>query len=180
VTDLRATPLHTLRLQLALLVAHPDRDALLLTASNEPDGWVPVHRAATSGRAYAIQVAFDMFAVDDDAHSAALDVLVAEIRATAARPVLVASGREGHRHLFARDALRQRWIARARELGLPDAAIRIDHNLIRPPLAPHRLGLPVRLLDPTDPVEALVALAPRGERPRRLSRRMYALLRDGR
>jgi DNA-binding MarR family transcriptional regulator len=59
----------------------------------------------------------------------------------------------------------------ARELGL-----RLTTSL-RPPLTPHRGGLPVHLVEPDDPYDALEALRPRSRRP--LSPRIAALLRDG-
>src|SRR5262249_36788697 len=58
------------------------------------------------------------------------------------------------------------------------SAIGLDvRKTIRPPLSPHRLGLPVRLRAPEDPAEALNALCTATLRP--LSSEMTALLRDG-
>jgi hypothetical protein len=118
---------------------------------------------------------------EDEPGSDLLDHLVVALRVAGESPVLVASGREGHRHLFCRCDLAH-WTKQAREIGIPAGALRA---VIRPPLAPHRLGLPVALLEPTDPIEALIGLAPQGDESaskrirRGLSPRMYQLLREG-
>jgi len=170
-----------LRVTFALIVAVPGTRAVLINADNSRGGWLPLRVALRRDGAFAVEVGYDVLAVDQDGTALApvVDELGRELRGAGSVPVFVASGREGHRHLFARVRDRERWTARARDLGLPGDAIRLGNNLIRPPLSPHRLGLPVALLDPTDPVEAVVALAPRERTARRLSRRMRKLLREG-
>ena len=116
--------------------------------------------AVRSGRPFAARVRDGFLATDAD--SAELGhrtrQLFEELRRAGTFPVLVASGREGHRHLFVWLGPRlDAWAARARELGLD------VRTWIRPPLTPHRLGLPVRLIDPSEPDQALAAL----RRPRR-------------
>jgi hypothetical protein len=82
------------------------------------------------------------------------------MQADGLHPVLVESGQPGHLHLFCRitdPAARTRYLNLARQRGID---VRQGHNRIRPPLSPHRNGLPVRLLTPEDPQQALAALAP--------------------
>ena len=89
------------------------------------------------------------------------------------------SGRAFHRHLFVRVAdpqKRERMIRWARRRGID---VR-NPGPIRPPFAPHRLGLRVTLLQPNTVEAALEALAPSPNRHRvSLSGRMFALLRYG-
>src|SRR5215813_2098219 len=68
---------------------------------------------------FCVEVRDDLFALDldDPAQEPTLDQLVAELRSAGAVPVLVASGRREHRHLFVRVRDRDRWIARAKEAG---------------------------------------------------------------
>ena len=168
-------------LRFALFVARPRGDGMLIEENNRRDGWVPIIEAVRSGRTFAVEVAHDILAIDqDDPHLAcALDRLSRELVAAGYTPVLVASGRDGHRHLFVRVTDRARWIGRAGCLGFKGDAIRIGNNRIRPPLSPHRLGGRSELLHPTDPVPALIALAPRRPTLRRLSRRIRGLLKHG-
>jgi DNA-binding MarR family transcriptional regulator len=75
-------------------------------------------------------------------------------------------------------------LADRRYFGERARAARLDVRYsIRPPGSPHRLGLPVVLLDPPSPARVLVALSPRPSvQPagqRRLSPRMNALLSCG-
>lgn len=89
----------------------------------------------------------------------ALKALEEALGAVGITPVVVASGRPGHRHLFAsvgppgrhRTAI-ERW---CREAGLD-----VRTNGVRPPGSPHRSGLEVRVLAPERSV-LLEALAPR-------------------
>lgn len=174
------------RLALALAVAAPGSDAMLIDADNCCAGWAPVPEAAASGRPYCVVPDAGLLVIDGDQADAAdrLAPIAAAIRSRGVEPVLVASGREGHRHLLARLPRGDR-----RELGARARAAGLDVRTgkggrIRPPLSPHRLGLPVALVSPAAPAEAAAALAPRAAvvataPARQLSPRMYRLLVDG-
>jgi len=163
----------------ARAVGKPGNKVLLITRENLAGGWCTLDEAVHGGYAFAVQVAGDILAVDVDKAElvAPLDRLVDSLRADHLHPVTVASGRPNHRHMFARiqeidllDVFRKR----ARGVGLD------VRRTIRPPMSPHRHGLPVTLLDPDDPAEALAALIPPKAEPRRpLSSRMEVVLRDG-
>src|SRR5579862_51698 len=152
---------------------------MVVTALNACGGWLPIRDAVRRGVAFCVEVRDDILAVDldDVAQTPVLERLVTELREAGHVPVVCASGRDGHRHLFVRVRDRERWTARARDVGFKGDAIRVGNQRIRPPLAPHRLGLPVALIEP-DAIDALVALMPQG-RSRRLSRRMFEVLRNG-
>lgn len=157
-------------------VVRPGGNALLLNGNNTADRWTPVEEAVRSGRAFTVEVADDILAVDGDRPEFAGEVnrLAEELRRAGLDTVLVASGQPNRRHLFSRisdsDLLeRCKQLARARGLDV--------RSSIRPPLSPHRLGLQVALLDPADPAEALAALTPQGPAP--LSPRIAELLRVG-
>lgn len=171
--------------------------ALLLDAENkalDEPGWLPIEQAAriiTDGheraRTFTVEVRDDILAIevdptderhqgtDAEALTKAFHQLAERMGAFDRIPVVVvASGRRGHRHMFARisdPAVRGRYSDEARKLGLE------PRRAIRPPLAPHRLGLPVALLEPEDPHAALDRLRPSQARP--LSPAMARLLREG-
>jgi len=125
-------------------------------------------------KAFYVTVANDVIAIDDDdSRRKDLDQLIERFRIPC---VLLASGRPGHHHLFAKidhdPALHAAVECEASGLGLD------VRRFIRPPLAPHRLGGASRLLDPADEIEALARLtAPHGMNG--LSPRMTLLLRLG-
>lgn len=156
--------------------------ALLVDADNRNAGWMTIREAAASGRAFCVEVVEVVLAADGDDPrlSGAVMRLAEAMRFDGLQPLVVASGQSGHLHLFCRieDAdVCRRYIERAKEAGLD---VRSGNNRIRPPLAPHRLGLPVRLLTPGDPAEALAALCcKRPVRGRSLSPRIEQVLRDG-
>jgi hypothetical protein len=150
---------------------------MLIDADNRGEEWVPIPHAVQSGRAFFVDVRPDILATDADQPelAEATDQLAAELREAGIIPIIVASGRAGNRHLFASvedPGLHGRFVARAKQLGLD------VRRSIRPPLAPHRLGLDVTLIDPPTAEEALDALRPI-QAPGLLSRRMFRLLRDG-
>src|SRR5262249_33870966 len=97
-----------------------------------------------------------------------------DLRPLAIEYVILASGQPGHAHLFA---------------GVPDLAVKRQlgeaaqfagfdvRTIIRPPFAPHRLGLAVRLIHPSSVEQALEILRASAAGPqRRLSTRIYSLL----
>lgn len=141
-----------------------DSNALMIDGNNNPAGYRALDEAAKSGVAFAVDVRSDILAIDFDFDEIpklrpALEQLAAELVGSGIQPVRVASGREGHEHVFAvvgpdRDA----WIRRAETLGLPRNCVR---RKIRPPLSPHRSGvLQPSLVAPKSPALALQFLQP--------------------
>lgn len=164
------------RRRFALAIVKPGGNALLVDENNDGAGWVAIDTAITRSTAFAVEVADDIFAAESDCpdNAAAVHQLVQEMRNAGRQPVLIASGQVGHFHVLARiadEAERKRLDQHARDLKLQ------VRRSIRPPLAPHRLGLPPELLEPADPDAALEALGP--ERARRLSQHMQHLLKHG-
>lgn len=165
------------RLAFALAVVRPGGHALLIAADHRRardvhrSGWAPVREAVIgvssrrlgTARTYAVEPRADMLALDCDGPGAdAVRRIAHELGMAGIVPVVIASGKEGHSHLFARVsdlALRHRLAEEARAAGLDVRGGRGRGSAIRPPGAPHHLGLPVVLLHPADPAEALTALA---------------------
>jgi hypothetical protein len=157
-------------------VVRPGANALLLNEDNTADHWTTIGEAVQSRRAFAVDVADDLLAIDCDRPELVTEVmwLAEQLRIDGYPSVLVNSGRPTHCHLFCRIVTRgllERYKARARAVGLD------VRRAIRPPLAPHRLGLSVSLLSPDDPAAALARLTPATARP--LSPRITELLRNG-
>lgn len=133
---------------------------LLIRADNAGAGWRPVSQLVADDVCFAVQVDAAVLAVDCDqpgtAADRSLDQLQAALVRLGADPVVVASGRPGHRHLFvrldddppAREALDE-WLRRC---GLD------VRHAIRPPLTAHRSGAPTRLLTHASASEAAKAL----------------------
>ncbi len=149
---------------------------MLITPKNGNGGWMPVVRAVRSGDAFCVEVADDVLAIDDDFSQGDRTRAFAQAAFRRnVRCILLASGQADRYHLFAKvenKRLRAELRETADKLGLD------VRNVIRPPLAPHRLGGASRLLDPIDELEALARLiAPRGFKG--LSPRMIVLLRKG-
>ena len=166
-----------LRLRFAKAIARPGTKALLISPDNSHDGWLSLPNAVASGRAYAVEVAEDVLAIDcdDSDRRHVVEPLATRCRNAGYRPVMLNSGQPGRIHLLTRvlDPV-------SRE-GMADFARqhRLDvRSCIRPPLSPHRLDLPLSFIAPTDPNDALIALE-FGHRAHRLSRRMHRLLRNG-
>lgn len=125
--------------------------------------------AVTSGEPYVVQVQEEVLALDGDHEGALHDVTNFLSRASElgidSPAVVVASGQPGRAHVFLRIAnvfVRARARDAAKELGFD---VRRD---IRPPLAPHRLGLAPRLISPSSAEEAIAALKPSSERKGRV------------
>lgn len=117
--------------------------------------------AARSGRPFFVRVSGQILAADFDDADTAVDAaqqLANAIRAAGLVPVICASrhpGGLGRRHVFARipdRETRRRLSTLAKQLG---ADVRKD---IRPPFSPHRWGGRSVLLDPADPLDALLSL----------------------
>ena len=166
----------TLRKAFAVAVAKPGMPAVLFDAENRRTGCADLESAVAGGRPFTVQLREEIFAVDHDApqRQEHVDALLAELRGEGALPVVLASGRPGHAHLFARihdRAPRERYAAMAKLRGLE------VRRAIRPPGAPHRHGLPVTFMEPADPWTALERLSPPAPAP--LSTRMLKLLGTG-
>ena len=133
---------------LAEALAHVEARPFYIGPDNVRTGAASsVAEASTSGRSYALRLADDVIALDldDPATIDAADALAERIKA-AGWPVLrTTSGRVGHRHLWAviPSAVERTIITDDIEaLGLPR-----PRPVMRPPLSPHRLDLPVTTLD---------------------------------
>ena len=165
---------------LAGLVARRGERARLLDTDNSAEGWIDVAAAASSGVAFFVEVAPWILALDADTHEAsvALEDLATDLIEHGHRPVVVASGRPGNRHLFvvlANEAHRSHWARLAASDGID------VRRHIRPPLSPHRNGRRVELIYPGGVAEAVDSLAPPPQVSggRRLSANMASLLRHG-
>lgn len=55
-----------LRVAFARAVVRPGGQALLLTPDNRADRWAPIEDAASTGRAYTVEVADNVLAIDAD------------------------------------------------------------------------------------------------------------------
>jgi hypothetical protein len=168
-----------IRLALTKVVARPQSPARYLSPDNRGDEAVSLSDAVTSGRAFFVKVAEEILALDADRPEglSTLAVFDGRLKEVGLSPVVVASGRPGHGHLFVRfrDCLDQRrWREEARLAGFD---IRSD---IRPPLSPHRIAsFKPRLIAPRSVHEVLDALAPNSSRPRPLSSRTADFLLSG-
>jgi hypothetical protein len=164
----------------AQLVAAPGTRATYIDSENKKAGSDSPEAASRSGRAFFVVVRDTILAIDCDRADlvAVLEGIKAQLIADGLVPLVDQSGGEGRRHLFCL-ILDPRTMRAYREhvnrLGhRPHLEVR---PFIRPPLSPHRRGLPVALLDPEDPAEALAALTP--TRPKDLSPEWMEFLHHG-
>jgi DNA-binding transcriptional ArsR family regulator len=181
------------------LVADPTPGAMLLAADNTVAGWVPLDDAVEDDRAYVVTPKPEMLCVDLDLEGCDADEVnhrnqsFAHLRSVldvaGVGYIVVASGRPGHRHLVAHVGRLPGHVRSALAGMLRDGGMDLRDRGIRPPLSPHRLGLPVCLVTPQRPAAAVRRLArpappgtaltaALGVRPR-LSTRMRKLLREG-
>lgn len=169
------------------------RAARLIARDNgSPRGDLSLDAAVAGVRAgraptFAVWCAPDILAIDDDCKGkpGALDRAIQQVLDADGEPVVMASGRkEGGRHLLTRGLPP----AIAREIARSAKADGLDvrsfgdgtgegSGPIRPPFAPHRLGLPVRLLEPATVEEALAAMRPRNDRAKALLGRLSGAMR---
>ena len=133
--------------------------AMLIDKDNHEAGWLRVDDAVERDACFAVAVGEQVLAVDcDNGDLAAVDELCACIEARGAHPVVFASGRPSHRHVFAAvedDATRELLAKEAKRLGFD---LRSGARRIRPPFARHRCGGRSRLLVPSSPRKALEML----------------------
>jgi hypothetical protein len=166
----------------AVLLARGGSRASYIDANNEKIGEAPILAAVRTDRPYFVMVRPEVLALDGDApktNERIVHEFVVEVCALGFVPVLVASGNperpESH-HVFVQvldPVPRERLADRARNLGFD------VRQAIRPPLAPHRLGGCSVLLQPPNPLDALVALAPTTRPPRRLRGRARRVAKEG-
>lgn len=148
--------------------------ALQIGEDNDSGRWMPIRDAATAGLCAAVELRPSVLAVDADRpeHHHVIGHMASALEGEGFRPVVVASGRPGHAHLFCLipdSGTHRRFSGNAAVLGFD------VRRCIRPPLWPHRSGFPVRLLEPATPHEALEYLRSNGS----LSARARRLLRQG-
>ena len=141
--------------------------ALLIDADNNNAGWVSVDDIdgrCAAGRVAEFVVAADLDCpVSSERFAEELGQLAADRGMVA---VVLASGREGHRHVWIRTADAVEYEALCSEIvrlwksrGLA-SPLRSGGSLMRPPFAPHRSGVPATLISPVDVGAALEALQP--------------------
>lgn len=177
---------------LARAVMRAGGKARLINEDNSTDRWVPLDEAVESGQAFLVTPKAGLVALDLDT-----DELVTEghkVRTWAentlgASTVLCASGRPGHQHLWIRlpEDIPTEVFSEQVSLnypGIPKQAIRGESGT-RPPLSPHRSGLPVSLIEPESVSEALERLGPPDDtrqgtkEPQRLPEKWERILRLG-
>lgn len=144
----------TVRLLVASAVATP-HSVGLLDPRNNLLGRAPLEVAVREDRAFFVSVRNDILALDFDSATAAQEAEQAYVRLLRAgyAPVLCASGRADHRHLFCSVP------PRFREQVLDQLRLRdrgqVVRDTIRPPLSKHRDGeARSELLLPASPHEA--------------------------
>lgn len=147
-------------------------------ANNAEGKWIALPAAIRSGRPYLVPVHPRMLATDADGRDAKAKVgTLADLLAAAGlRPVIVASGQSGRRHLFCRTPdtkTHAHFSEAAKALGLD------VRQTIRPPLSPHRLAGCSFPIQPADWRIALAALVVVPPRRHALSPAMGGLLQDG-
>lgn len=194
-------PASELRLSLARAVTGTGR-GFAVGPDNTAGAWAPLEALVDGAGAFAVVPRPGLLVVDLDLEGldqasaagrlAVFDRLHAALVAVGVAPVVVASGRAGHRHLFA--SLGPAAPARRAELEAWLRAHGLDPRArgVRPPLSPHRdpTATPPALVTPPRPEAALAALAapaPPDAATRllgalgapRLSERMHRLVRDG-
>jgi hypothetical protein len=181
-TDASLDPDDELGAMFAVVLSRDGR-AAFLDAQNDKIGEALILEAARSRQPYFVTVRPDIFAVDFDAAATAptaAQTLADEITAAGWPAFPVKSGNPefpDRRHVFARIGSapsHHRLATRAKELH---GDVR---TTIRPPSVRHRSeGGRSRLLTPTDPLDALVALAPRRRPPSRLRGAAYQIVKAG-
>jgi hypothetical protein len=164
----------------AVAVAAPgERRGQRLREDNSTDEWVEIATLAREGHPFVVKYADEFLVFDADLPSAptAADVLRERAEALGLGVVIWASGREGHRQVVIQvpnPIQREALISLGREQGMQ------SRTQSRPPLSPHRLGLPVALIYPATIGEALAVLQRPPEAPRsRLTDRTWGRIRFG-
>ena len=162
------------------VMSEGDKKVVSISGDNASGEWVRLEEAVASDGAFAAEFRDDIIGFDGDEPDslARAEILALEMEVQGLAPVSWASGRPGHAQVIVwcpKAADQRWWRARATELGFQ------WKRRSRPPLSPHRHGLPVGLLQPPSVEEALRRLEPRSssDRTGRLSVRSLALLKNG-
>ncbi|WP_405167121.1 helix-turn-helix domain-containing protein [Nocardia sp. NBC_01499] len=150
-------------LALALAVVKRGGKARLIDEWNgaDPAGWIPIEDAVASGQAFIVNVKATLTAFDLDTPELVEsgERLRQWSESVALPTLLVSSGRENHQHLYIQTDDRAAVEHQAVTLGIGKDAHR-HTKAIRPPLAPHRLGLQTALIVPLTVEKALEVLGP--------------------
>ena len=178
-TDAQGTP--ATLLSLAHAVAQPHARAHLYRgSSNALSGWCSIEEAVTEKVAFVVRLGSHVVGIDlDQPHETAhLPGLLTLLQRRGLSPVVVASGRPEGRHVFVRVDPRERAALVEDLIDLLGARTPIRRD-IRPPLAPHRGGLHVRLVEPSTIEQAVERLRPLPAERRLLPAHTFRLLRKG-
>ncbi|QRY63443.1 helix-turn-helix domain-containing protein [Gordonia sp. PDNC005] len=142
--------------RLARAVVRQNTNAMLIDETNRGCGWVPLDNAVDSGGAFLVQPKSTLATFDLDTDE--LVSLGRRLDDSLGLPALwVNSGRNTHLFIRCDDGAEEIEQA-ASSIGLPPECFRSNKG-IRPPLSPHRLGLPVELIG-ASVEEALEILGP--------------------
>lgn len=148
--------------ELAFAISECDK-ILLINDENKGQFCTDIEAAINDSSCFAVRPHANIVALDFD-EPGDLEVTFKEItdfiKDTGGKPVVVASGTSGHRHLFCRienenvhneirDFIAAKGVSRW---------LRVN-TFIRPPLSPHRNGLNVGLIEPSNEEEALRVLS---------------------
>jgi len=128
------------------------------------------HEASLTTSAYCVKVKPHLVALDfDQADGITLAKRCGkDLEGLGLKPVLLASGRAGHAHLWV--TATRNTIQDIERLGKHYRADNRSGARIRPPLSLHRSGAAMTLIEPTDPLEALARLQPIEPIPRATKR----------
>lgn len=164
-------------LDLAIATFGYDRSVRVIRSDHTAADWTSVSEAVAAGASFTGPVKPGIVALDVDSETLHIppyevpsytEKIVRTLKCAGLVPVVVQSGRAGHRHVFAwantgaeAERLRQILTVKCR---VPADLFRMSNNRgIRPPLSPHHLGLTVALLgnmSVADAIEALTTKAP--------------------
>lgn len=142
-------------------VARPGSRALLIDETNDGGPWVQIRDAVASGRAFAVEPCAHMLAIDldDEADRSWASAVRSALASQGCQFVEVASGREGHGHLWV--LLPPGWSYEHAKAQMkagagdpPNSWTQVRRNATRPPLSPHRLGGASTIVSP-GPAESL-------------------------
>ncbi len=135
-----------------------DGVAGLLGEDNDKIGETSIAEAVSLGVPFFVQTLADhvlAWEVDDPTLLPVALGFYEDLEQAGRSPVLVASGQDGHHHLWLRETdpeVRGPIRARAERVGLARRRGRSEEKRsMRPPLAPHRLELPTALVRPASP-----------------------------
>lgn len=170
--------LQDLQRRFARAIAPPGGKARLIDTHNRAEGiWAPIEQVI--GRSFFVDVRPEILPVDWDAPqdkpSNGFEVWASAVREAGVPLVVLASGQPGHRHGFAvvsEGPLRDRLERLAKGFGLD------VRRSIRPPLTPHRRGLPCQILGDTTKALSILEEADPLKKAARIRERVAWKIRD--